>query len=484
MTRLVIIGGSDAGITAGLRARQLDPTTEVHLVVADDYPNFSICGIPYYISGEVPDWHSMAHRSKKDLENAGLRLHLEERAIGIDVDARTLSTVSAAGEARAIGYDRLIIATGAVPNKPPIAGLDELGAGDGVHLLHTMGDTFAVTQTLEEGARSAVIVGAGYIGLEMAEALRNRGLDVTVVEQLGQVLPRTLDPQLATLIETELVRNGVSVYCDTSVTSIERSDAGLEVHVSSAGQPGSLAADLILVVTGVRPDTQLAVDAGAKTGFGGALAVDPGMRTNLPDVYAAGDCVHTHHRLLDDPAYVPLGTTAHKQGRVAGRTRSEAVRRTPGRWEPRSCGSSTWSLRRPDSATAKPQPPATTRPRSCQRPTTTRSTTQAPRRSHFISPVTQPPADCSEPSSSATHQHRLPSASTSSPQRSTTAAQSTTSASSTCPTPHRSARLTTPSRSLPRLGRTTSSRDGGGQSDGAVKVSWRRWNSKCWVGKR
>lgn len=316
--RLVIIGGSDAGITAGLRARQLDPTTEVHLVVADDYPNFSICGIPYYVSGEVPDWHSMAHRSKNDLEKAGLRLHLEERAIGIDVDARTVSTVSAAGEARAIGYDRLIIATGAVPNKPPIAGLDQLGAGDGVHLLHTMGDTFAVTQTLEEGARSAVIVGAGYIGLEMVEALRNRGLDVTVVEQLGQVLPRTLDPQLATLIETELVRNGASVYCDTSVTSIERSDAGLEVHVSSAGQPGSLAADLILVVTGVRPDTQLAVDAGAKTGFGGALAVDPGMRTNLPDVYAAGDCVHTHHRLLDDPAYVPLGTTAHKQGRVAG----------------------------------------------------------------------------------------------------------------------------------------------------------------------
>lgn len=316
--RLVIIGGSDAGITAGLRARQLDPTTDVHLVVADDYPNFSICGIPYYVSGEVPDWHSLAHRTKNDLEQAGLQLHLKELAVGIDVDTRAVSTVSAAGEDRTISYDRLIIATGARPNKPPIAGLDQLGAGDGVHLLHTMGDTFAVTQTLEDGARSAVIVGAGYIGLEMAEALRNRGLDVTVVEQLGQVLPRTLDPQLASLIETELVRNGVSVSCGTAVTSIERSGSGLQVQVSRAGRPSSLAADLVLVVTGVRPDTQLAVDAGAKTGFGGALAVDRSMRTNLPDVYAAGDCVHTHHRLLDEPTYVPLGTTAHKQGRVAG----------------------------------------------------------------------------------------------------------------------------------------------------------------------
>lgn len=321
--RLVIIGGSDAGITAGLRARQLDPASDVHLIVADDYPNFSICGIPYHVSGEVPDWRSLAHRTKDDLTNAGLQLHLSERAVGIDVDAHTVSTVTAAGDAKTIGYDRLVIATGAVPNKPPIAGLDQLGADDGVHLLHTMADTFAVMQTLDRGARSAVIVGAGYIGLEMAEALRNRGLDVTVVEQLAQVLPRTLDPQLAALIEAELSRNGVAVSCSTAVTTVEKSGTQLRVHTAPAGQePGgtgaTLAADLVLVVTGVRPDIRLAVDAGAKTGFGGALAVDTGMRTNLPDVYAAGDCVHTHHRLLDHPTYVPLGTTAHKQGRVAG----------------------------------------------------------------------------------------------------------------------------------------------------------------------
>ena len=306
---ILVVGGSDAGITAGLRARQLDPTSDVHLIVADDYPNFSICGIPYHVSGEVPDWRSLAHRTTDDLTNAGLQLHLSERAVAVDVDAHTVSTLKGAGEIRAIGYDRLIIATGAAPNKPPITGLDHLGTNDGVHLLHTMADTFAVTQTLDRGARSAVIVGAGYIGLEMAEALRHRGLQVTVVEQLAQVLPRTLDPQLAALIHAELERNGVTVACNTAVAAVEKSGTRLRVHTGPADQePGgtdqTLTADLVLVVTGVRPDTQ--------------LAVDTGMRTNLPDVYAAGDCVHTHHRLLDHPTYVPLGTTAHKQGRVAG----------------------------------------------------------------------------------------------------------------------------------------------------------------------
>jgi NADPH-dependent 2,4-dienoyl-CoA reductase/sulfur reductase-like enzyme len=177
-----------------------------------------------------------------------------------------------------------------------------------------MTDTFAVTRTLGRGAGRTVIVGAGYIGLEMAEALRRRGLEVTVVEQLGQVLPRTLDSELAGLVRAELERNGVTVACDTAVTRIGSSGGDLRVETATAALP----ADLVLVVTGVRSDVELAVDAGVKTGTRGAIAVDTQMRTNPADVYAAGDCVHTHHRLLDAPTYIPLGTTAHKQGRVAG----------------------------------------------------------------------------------------------------------------------------------------------------------------------
>src|SRR5215472_8694992 len=184
---IVAIGGSDAGISAALRAREVDPGAEVTVVVADAYPNFSICGIPYYVSGEVTHWRNLAHRSLADLEAAGMRLRLDTTARRIDVPGRKLLVTSADGGEELIGYDMLIVGTGAVPVRPPIAGLagpGALGPGDGVHLLHSMGDTFAVMATLEQAApASAVIVGAGYIGLEMADALTARGLAVTQMEQ-------------------------------------------------------------------------------------------------------------------------------------------------------------------------------------------------------------------------------------------------------------------------------------------------------------
>src|SRR6266566_5121907 len=178
---LVMIGGSDAGISAALRARELDPSADVSVVVADAYPNFSICGIPYYLSGEVTHWQNLAHR------------------------------------------------TGADPVRPPIGGLtgpDALGSGDGVHLLHSMGDTFAVMRTLENAApASAVIVGAGYIGLEMADALTVRGLQVTQMEQLAEVLP-TVDPQLGALVHAGLAGHGVEVLIGTTVQAVTRAVAG------------------------------------------------------------------------------------------------------------------------------------------------------------------------------------------------------------------------------------------------------------------
>jgi NADPH-dependent 2,4-dienoyl-CoA reductase/sulfur reductase-like enzyme len=315
MTRLLIVGGSDAGISAGLRAREVAPDVEATLVVADAYPNYSICGIPYHLSGEVPDWRSLAHRSQADLEAAGLELLLCHTARQIDPAARKLTVIDPNGAEMTLAYDTLVVATGATPLRPPIAGLDSLSAAEGVHLLHTMDDTFAMADTLtRRPAERAVIVGAGYIGMEMADALSLRGLAVTVVEALPQVLP-TVDPELAALVEAALAGHGVEVVTDTTVTEIRHT--GRELHVSGAGG-FARSADLVLVVVGVRPDTTLATAAGATIGARGALAVDRRMRTNLPGVYAAGDCVHTYHRVLDADTYLPLGTTAHKQGRVAG----------------------------------------------------------------------------------------------------------------------------------------------------------------------
>ena len=324
---LVIVGGSDAGTSAALRAREVDPTAEVTVIVADAYPNFSICGIPYYVSGEVTHWTNLAHRTRADLEAAGMSLRLDTRVTSIDVAGRRVGLANPDGTEDQLSYDELVVGTGAVPVRPPIDGLDDLDVADGVHLLHSMGDTFALTDSLDRlQPRSALIVGAGYVGLEMAEGLTTRGLKVTQVEMLPEVLA-TVDPELGALVHAELTRNGVSVHTGTTVTSITRGrtdeapgpTAG-HLRVDATGpddHPLAWDVDLVLVVVGVRPDTDLLVRAGAITGAGGAIVVDEAMATNLPHVWAAGDCVVTHHRLLD-VTYLPLGTTAHKQGAVAG----------------------------------------------------------------------------------------------------------------------------------------------------------------------
>ena len=208
--RLVCVGGSDAGIAAALRARELDPECEVTVVLADEYRNFSICGLPYAISGEVADWRNLAHRSREDLEATGMRLRLNTVARSIDVAAHELTVTTGNGHIERLAYDRLVIGTGAEPVIPPIDGLHDSGASaalepaEGVHVLHTMADMFAVLDTIDRRSpRSALVVGAGYIGLEMADALTVRGLQVTQVEALPQLLP-TVDAELAQLVQREL----------------------------------------------------------------------------------------------------------------------------------------------------------------------------------------------------------------------------------------------------------------------------------------
>ena len=315
---LVIVGGSDAGISAALRARELAPDTDVTVVLADRHPNTSICGIPMYIGGEVGHWTKLAHRTIDELEATGMSLRMNTLATDIDVENRTVAVQTANGATDTLDYDELVVGTGAVPVRPPIDGLDQLGPADGVHLLHSMGDTFALTESLQRlDVRTALIVGAGYVGLEMAEGLTHRGIAVTQVEMLEEVLP-TVEPALGALVHAELDRHGVDVHTSTTVTSIARTDTGL--HVTGNGPDGTPLGwdvDLVLVVVGVRPDTDLLVAAGANTGIRGAIDVDQTMATGLPHVWAAGDCTITHHRQLGI-TYLPLGTTAHKQGRIAG----------------------------------------------------------------------------------------------------------------------------------------------------------------------
>src|SRR5215467_13846083 len=178
MRHLLIVGGSDAGISAGLRARELDPGCEVTIVMADCYPNYSICGLPFYLSGEVPDWHALAHQTAEEITSAGIHLLLDHHARSIDVLNHEVTVVGSAG-LRRMPYDRLVIATGAAPVHPEITGLGL----PGVFLLRTMTDSFVLHQRLSEAPWGrAVIIGGGYIGLEMADALTRRGYTVSVVE--------------------------------------------------------------------------------------------------------------------------------------------------------------------------------------------------------------------------------------------------------------------------------------------------------------
>ena len=311
MPNVLIIGGSDAGISAALRARELAPSTEVTVVVADRYPNFSICGLPFYLSGEIADWHRLAHRTALEIENEGIHLLLEHSVSSIDPIAKVVSLGSRQGKARNLGYDRLIIATGAESIRPKIDGIDL----PGVFVLRWMDEAFAMQQYINERQpRSAIVVGGGYIGMEMADALTYRGIDVTVVEFFDSVLT-TVDPEFGEKVRNELEAHGVRIATGIAVTGIVRSDDKLTI---SGSNKFSAAGDMVLVAVGARPNSKLALSAGVEIGLRGAIKVDRFMRTSVPDIFAAGDCVETWHRLLNSYTYMPLGTTAHKQGRVAG----------------------------------------------------------------------------------------------------------------------------------------------------------------------
>ena len=302
-----IIGGSDAGISAALRAREVDPEADIRVYLADDFPNYSICGLPFFLSGETPDWHSLAHRTVFE----GIEIRRSCPVRDIDVRQKTITVRGTDGNTERVAYDRLVIGTGAVPVRPRIEGLDI----PGVHELHSMEDSFRVKALMERvDAKSAVIVGSGFIGVEMADALTHLGMKVTLVE-LGHVVFPSVDPEFGSLIEDKLRAHGVTVVNETEVTKIERGVSGLVVTARNGWRQN---ADLVLVVVGVRPATDLAREAGIRLGDRGAIQVNSRMETAVPGVYAAGDCAETWHRLLQKYTYLPLGTTSHKQGRVAG----------------------------------------------------------------------------------------------------------------------------------------------------------------------
>jgi len=271
----VVVGGGAAGMSAASAARRVDPSLPIVVLEATGHAAYGLCGLPYHLSGVVEADGLFSYPPDYFREKRGIDLRFGAMATGIDLAAREV-TYTRDGRDERLGYSALIVAAGGSAGLPPIAGL----AGRRVFTVRTIEDNNALRELLDAGAvRTAVVVGAGYIGLETAEALHARGVATTVVERLPRVLP-TVDEPLASLVEAH-VREHVDLRLATDA------DAALT----------EVDPDVVVVCAGVRPAGGIAAAAGAETGPGGALLVDERMRSSLPDVYAAGDCVAPWHRV-------------------------------------------------------------------------------------------------------------------------------------------------------------------------------------------
>lgn len=302
----LLIGGSDAGISAALRIKELDPDAEVQMFLADEYPNFSICGIPFYFSREINDWTTLAHRTREEILDHGIEVFSSHWVSRINPDTKTI-----VANGRSFQFDKLLIGTGAQSIKPPIPGL----GNKGVFTLRWIGEMLEIDRYIDDqNVKKVTIVGGGYIGVEMADGLRLRGLEVDLVEFLPTIL-QTLDEPLGKIVGQELSNHGVDVHTNTKIESLKETGKGLLVNGSN-GYVNEC--ELVLVVVGATPNTFLAKSAGIVTNEKGTIKTNLKMETNHRDIFAAGDCIETYHALLKQDIYLPLGTTAHKQGRIAG----------------------------------------------------------------------------------------------------------------------------------------------------------------------
>jgi NADPH-dependent 2,4-dienoyl-CoA reductase/sulfur reductase-like enzyme len=307
---LVVIGGDAAGLSAAAQARRLRPPEDLAIVVLEQGPeiSYSACGIPYWVGDLVADRDMLLARTPADFAADEIDIRIRTRAEGIDLAA---GEVVAAGGER-IGYDSLVVATGGSPLRPPVPGLD----ADGVHGVHRLADGADIRAAVAAGAKRAVVLGGGYIGLEMAEVLQTRGLSVRVV--LADPLPMgQLDDDMGERVCKAMCDMGIDVQTDQPVREIEVDADGAVRAVRT--DAGSHECDLVVLGLGMGPEASLAREAGLQLGVTGAIDVAHTQRSRShPEVFAAGDCSQTFHRITGEAIHVALGTHANKQGRVAG----------------------------------------------------------------------------------------------------------------------------------------------------------------------
>ncbi|HWG73121.1 MAG TPA: FAD-dependent oxidoreductase [Acidimicrobiales bacterium] len=317
--RLVVIGGDAGGMAAAAQARRRQGDLEIVALEMGRWTSYSACGIPYLVGGGVDRIEELVVRTPEQFRAMRIDVRIEHEATAVDLDARTVEVHNRTHDRTfKLGFDLLHVATGATPRRPDVPGID------GPHVLgvQTLGDA---ANLLDEAASRrpahVCVVGSGYIGLELAEAFRDRGASVVVVEQGPEVMS-SLDPDMGAMVSRAMRSEGITVRLGERLEAIE------DGMVTTSG--AEIAADLVVLGTGVAPDTGLAQSAGLATGPTGGLVVDRRQRTSADGVYAAGDCCESRHIVSGTAVHVPLGTHANKQGRVAGINMSGGYATFPG----------------------------------------------------------------------------------------------------------------------------------------------------------
>lgn len=312
MTKIVIVGGVAGGASAAARARRLDEQAEIIMLERGEFISFANCGLPYHIGGEIESRNALLLQTPESFNrrfNVDVRVFNE--VVGIDRAARQISVSQVlTGEVYQLAYDKLLLCPGASPIKPSLPGIDL----DGVYTLHNIPEMDAIlAQLTQQTVAHATVVGGGFIGLEMAEALRHRGLSVALVELSSQVMA-PVDQEMANGLHQELRRHQVDLRLNTALEAIS---AGSEHQLELKLSEGALQTDLVIMAIGVRPETSLATQAGLALGQRGGIKVDAMMQTSDPDIYAVGDAVETENFVTGDADLVPLAGPANRQGRIA-----------------------------------------------------------------------------------------------------------------------------------------------------------------------
>ncbi|MDR0471609.1 MAG: FAD-dependent oxidoreductase [Nitrososphaerota archaeon] len=310
--QIVVIGASASGIEAAAAARKKDRTAEIILITQEKTAGYSRCGLPFVIGGHIPSFRDLVVYPPAffQMQKLELRTQTKVRAINTKDKTLTIQTKENPTTTQALPYDVLVIATGAEPYMPPIKGKEKAG----IHSLRTLEDGEKIDAAIKSGAKSALIMGAGLIGLELGAGLVERGLKVTVVEMLPQILPQFLDADMAKLIQQHLEEKGIKILLNTVVEEFLG-----ETQVSAVKANGQvLEADLIISAFGVRASTQLAKEADIALGETQAIKTNARMETDTQDVYAVGDCAEAPSLITHRPTCAQLGTIAVREGKVAG----------------------------------------------------------------------------------------------------------------------------------------------------------------------